>query len=184
MALGQMEPADLALFTTGLISREAFGVGDRKTNFYMIGSMGLLSSLGLGLALNTSRRVFIFDGDGSLLMDLGAMANIGQRKPGNLVHVVLDNEAYQSTGGQPTVSAGTRLDQVARSLGYPTALKAAGAPALRRCLERISKYPGPAFLWVKTLDSPVGHPPRVDLTPDELTHRIRRVLMEDRPCRP
>ena len=100
--LPNLEESDLCIFTTGFISRRAFAIKDRKANFYMIGSMGLVSSLGLGIALNTNKKVIIFDGDGSLLMDMGTMAMIANYKPENLFHIALDNEVYNSTGGQPT----------------------------------------------------------------------------------
>jgi len=76
----------------GFISRDLFEVCDRNSNFYMIGSMGLSSSIGLGLALkNPKKRFFIFDGDGNILMNLGSLVTIGALKPKNLIHVVFDN---------------------------------------------------------------------------------------------
>ena len=105
MIFDKLDDEDIALFTTGMISREAFGIKDRGMNFYMIGSMGLLSSVALGIALNTTKKVFIFDGDGSALMDLGTMSMFGAVSPKNLVPIVLDNESYLSTGGQPTISS-------------------------------------------------------------------------------
>ena len=100
--LGHVEADDLVLSTTGMISREVFVADDRAGNFYMLGSMGLLSSFGLGLAmLNPKQRVFMLEGDGSALMNLGALPLIAKEGPENLVHVILDNEAYESTGAQP-----------------------------------------------------------------------------------
>ncbi|HOU36172.1 MAG TPA: thiamine pyrophosphate-dependent enzyme, partial [Candidatus Omnitrophota bacterium] len=76
-------------FTNGFIGRIAYIVKDRLTNFYMVGSMGLVSSVGLGIAINSKRRVVVFDGDGSALMNLGALPLIGNQKPENLLHVIL-----------------------------------------------------------------------------------------------
>ena len=89
----------------GFISRDLFEVCDKSSNFYMIGSMGLASSIGLGVALKNPRKsVFIFDGDGNILMNLGSLTTIASQKPKNLIHVVFDNSVHESTGGQPTNS--------------------------------------------------------------------------------
>src|SRR6478609_2851502 len=98
---------------------DLFAAGDRPENFYTWGSMGLASSMGLGLALaRPDLRVFVLDGDGSLLMNLGSLATIGLLKPPNLVVVVMDNEEYATTGGQATPTAhGADLDAAARAMG-------------------------------------------------------------------
>src|SRR6476620_6734500 len=92
--------------------------GDRGRNFYTWGSMGVASSIGLGLALaRADLRVFVLDGDGSLLMNLGSLATIGLIHPPNLVVIVMDNEEYATTGGQPTPTAyGADLDAAARAM--------------------------------------------------------------------
>ena len=85
----------LVVCANGLISREAFTIRDRLENFYMIGSMGMASSIGLGVALNKpARKVIILEGDGNLLMNLGSLPMAGSLQPGNLLHIVLDNEVY------------------------------------------------------------------------------------------
>src|SRR5580765_5107979 len=85
---------------------DLFAAGDRPANFYTWGSMGLASSLGLGLALaRPELRVFVLDGDGSLLMNLGSLATIGWTRPGGLVLIVWDNELYGTTGGQASATA-------------------------------------------------------------------------------
>ena len=89
----------------GFISRDLFEICDKNSNFYMIGSMGLASSIGLGLALkNTKKKIFVFDGDGNILMNLGSLITIGMTEPKNLVHVIFDNSSHESTGGQPTAT--------------------------------------------------------------------------------
>jgi thiamine pyrophosphate-dependent acetolactate synthase large subunit-like protein len=88
--LEQVENEDLALTTTGMVSREAFVANDRPGNFYMLGSLGLLSSFGLGLALlRPERWVFVLEGDGSALMSMGTLALIPTEAPRNLVHIIL-----------------------------------------------------------------------------------------------
>ena len=93
--------------------------GDRPANFYTWGSMGLASSIGVGLAIGRPElRVFVLDGDGSLLMNLGSLATIASLRISNLVLIVWDNEAYATTGGQPTpTAAGADLAGAARALG-------------------------------------------------------------------
>ena len=97
---------------------DLFAAEDRSHNFYTWGSMGLASSIGLGLALaRPELRVFVLDGDGSLLMNLGSLATIGLLHPPNLVVIVMDNEEYATTGGQPTPTAcGADLEAAARAL--------------------------------------------------------------------
>src|SRR5436309_9853453 len=89
----------VVVHANGYIARSSFNVEDRPGNFYMIGSMGLASSIGLGVALSRpDRRVVIYDGDGNLLMNLGATAVIAAKRPANLIHVCFDNGVYASTG--------------------------------------------------------------------------------------
>jgi len=113
-------PSDMLLNTTGMISRELFVTEDRSANLYMLGSMGLLSSFGLGLALMVPQQnVIILEGDGSAMMSLGTLPLISSERPTNLIHIILDNEAYESTGGQPSISTRFDLAQIANSAGYP-----------------------------------------------------------------
>ena len=89
----------------GFMSRDLFELKEKNSNFYMIGSMGLASSIGLGVALkNPRKKIFIFDGYGNILMNLGSLVTIGNLQPKNLVHIIFDNNSHESTGGQPTYS--------------------------------------------------------------------------------
>jgi len=143
---------------------DLFAAGDRPQNFYTWGSMGLASSVGLGLALaRPDVRVIVLDGDGSLLMNLGSLATIGLLKPQNLVVVVMDNEEYATTGGQRTPTAhGADLEAAARAMGIaatatvrsPQELQDRGAesPALHGS--------GPLFIVAKVQESaPTAKPP-------------------------
>ena len=103
----------------GYISRDLFEADDKDTNFYMIGSMGLSSSIGLGVALkNPRKRVYVFDGDGNILMNLGSLTTIGKLKPKNLIHPVFDNQSHESTGGQPSNTKNIDLYEIAKSSNY------------------------------------------------------------------
>ena len=116
--------------TTGKMSRELFelreGTGaSHRSDFRTVGSMGHASQIALGLALGRpERRVCCLDGDGALIMHLGALAIIGVEKPANLTHIVINNGAHDSVGGQPTAGFEIDLAAVARACGYPTALVA------------------------------------------------------------
>ncbi|MCP5005625.1 MAG: sulfopyruvate decarboxylase subunit beta [Planctomycetes bacterium] len=116
----------------------------------MIGSMGLASSIGLGVALSErSRRVIVFDGDGNVLMNLGSLTMVGALKPGNFLHIVFDNEAYASTGNQPTLSNMVALENIAKSSGYLYSKKVSDMETLREELNKLLKAEGPSFLLVK-----------------------------------
>ena len=111
---------DLVVATTGYTGRELYALQDRPQHIYLVGSMGCASSLGLGLALNRPhQRVWVLDGDGALLMRLGALTTVGWVRPLNMVHLVLDNGCHESTGAQATVSPSLDLCQVAAGCGYP-----------------------------------------------------------------
>jgi thiamine pyrophosphate-dependent acetolactate synthase large subunit-like protein len=176
--LPKLEKADIALFTTGFICRHAFSFNDRKANFYMTGSMGLVSSVGLGIALNSARRVFIFDGDGSVLMDMGSLAMIAAESPGNLFHIVLDNEVYESTGRQPSISKRINLSRVAQACGYKKIYNFRDSVKLSESIGGIMSQKGPVFIMLKLYSSsPEKGMRRVSITPEALTERIRRTLL-------
>ena len=112
--------------TTGKTSRELFELrkkrGEKTKDFYVTGSMGCASSIALGIALETKKKVVCLDGDGSILMQMGSLATIGHYRPKNFYHVIFDNECHQSTGGQPTVSKTVDFTEIALSCGYKRAL--------------------------------------------------------------
>jgi thiamine pyrophosphate-dependent acetolactate synthase large subunit-like protein len=141
---------------------DLYACADRPLNFYTWGSMGLTSPIALGLALaRPDRRVVALDGDGSLLMNLGALATIAACAPANLVVVVLDNGQYATTGGQPTPTAGAaNLELAARALGFTRTATVGDAAALDRALAESVRVPGPWFLVAKVTESaPVAKPP-------------------------
>ncbi|MDQ3776219.1 MAG: phosphonopyruvate decarboxylase [Pseudomonadota bacterium] len=108
--------------TTGYTGRELYALADRPNHLYMVGSMGCASSLGLGLALaRPDLHVVVLDGDGAALMRMGNLATVGAYGGANLIHLVLDNEAHDSTGAQSTVSAGIDFAGIAVSCGYGVA---------------------------------------------------------------
>ena len=110
----------------GAVAVELFTLGHRHNFFYLEHAMGLASSMGLGIALSIPHhKVFVLDGDGSLLMNLGTLSTMARYKPGNLVHIVFDNESLLSVGGFPTATAtGTDLAGIARASGIPAVIEA------------------------------------------------------------
>jgi thiamine pyrophosphate-dependent acetolactate synthase large subunit-like protein len=167
-------PDGLTIVCNGMIGRELYTHSDRPSQFYMIGSMGLASSIGFGLALvQPSRRIIVFDGDGNVLMGMGALASIGAAAPRNLYHVVFDNHAHGSTGGQRTVSDRVALESVARAAGYVRAERVSDAARIEEALDALLAGDGPAMLLVEV---EAGNQPgigRVEPSPAELTKRFR-----------
>ena len=119
---------DPIVSTTGKASRELFEIREANNqehgyDFFTVGSMGHSSSIALGIAVHSpEKKIWCIDGDGAVLMHMGAMAVIGANRPGNLVHIVINNEAHETVGGMPTVAAGTDLVAVAKACGYPNAV--------------------------------------------------------------
>lgn len=164
------------LHANGMICRESFAVQDRPRNFYMIGSMGLASSMALGLALvRPDLRPVVFDGDGNLLMNLGTLAMVGALRPPNLLHLVFDNEVYGSTGNQPSLSRAVRLDRLAAAAGYRTAARVAGPEALRARVRENLVEPGPHFVLVKVTAAELAVP-RIPYPPEAIRDRFRAAL--------
>lgn len=110
---------ELVVCNIGFPSRELYEINDRSRNFYMIGSMGLASSIGFGLALaKPEEDVVVIDGDGSLLMNMGSLVTIFANNPSNLTWIVIDNGAYGSTGNQDTYAQKIDLVEVAKGVGF------------------------------------------------------------------
>lgn len=168
--------AEPLVHANGYICRESFSVGDRPANFYMIGSMGLASAIGLGLALTRPERTtVIFDGDGNLLMNFGILATISERAPRRFVHVVFDNEVYGSTGNQLSPSRGVRLDRVAAAAGYRTVRAVTAAGDVEHAMRATLDDDGPHFVLVKTT-AEEADVARIPYGPAEIRDRFRGSL--------
>ena len=134
----------------GPTSDELRHAGHRDRNFYTYGSMGLCSSIALGMALGTDEQVISLDGDGSLLMNMGTIATIGRESPKNLIVVVWDNEEWGQTGHQPSHTAyGTNLDQVARSCGIENTAVVGDLEELKSVFGKALEQDGPWFIVAK-----------------------------------
>ena len=164
-ALGQ---SDCIVSTTGMISRELFEYRaamnqSHERDFLTVGSMGHASQIALGIAMaQPERRVWCFDGDGAAIMHMGSMAIVASKEPKNYVHVVFNNGAHDSVGGQPTVGLKIDLPAVAKAVGYKAAISVASkeelekelstllaTPHSRRENSQLSTVGGPVLLEVK-----------------------------------
>lgn len=151
--------------------------GDRDANLYTWGAMGLASSIGLGAALAApDRKVFVTDGDGSLLMNLGSLATIARQAPPNLVHIVWDNHMWYETGGQPThTSTGADLAGIARASGIPRVAEASTVEAFEEALDRAFREDGPWFIRVD-IEEPGGRRARPQVVVEENLVKFRRTF--------
>ena len=159
----------------GFISRDLFQVSDKESHFYMIGSMGLASSIGLGIALkNPNKRIFVFDGDGNILMNLGSLTTIGTLKPKNLVHVIFDNGSHESTGGQPTAANQIDLSKIAKSLNYQV-IQVKTKSQIENFHKKLKLLKGPIMLLVKIDKSQIVSK-RIDIEPPQIKTRFMKSL--------
>lgn len=165
----------------GFPSRELFGIKDRKTTFYMSGSMGMATPIGLGLSLaleenDDDRKVVVIDGDGSLLMNFGELVTVYAQNPRNLIIALIDNEAYGSTGSQETYSSKINLSDIANSIGF----KEVFFIDARKSVEDIdmSNYVdrnGPIFVHIK-VNPGNSDAPIIDLSPSKIKNRFMKQI--------
>ena len=170
IALEAESQGALLVGNIGYPSRELYAVGDRPSNFYMLGSMGLASSIGLGLALaRPDRRVITIDGDGSVLMNLGSLATIADQEPENYLLVILDNGCYGSTGSQPTCTARKAdLARIAEGAGVTEVRLASSPEELRAGLT------GRGVLVVK-VEAGNAEVAVIPLSPEEIIERFMAI---------
>lgn len=107
------------IFTTGYTCRDAYDIEDRDSNFYMVGSMGLAASIGLGIAISCpNKTVIVVDGDGSFLMNPNSIFIASEQNVNNYIHIVIDNHLYESTGGQKTYAKNLDFSLIASEVGF------------------------------------------------------------------
>ncbi len=146
---------DPIVSTTGKASRELFEIREangqsHKYDFLTVGSMGHSSSIALGVAINKpDKKIWCIDGDGAMLMHMGAMAVLGANKPQNLVHIVINNSAHETVGGMPTVAGQIDIVGVARSCGYPSAVSVDSFEALDTQLQKAKSANALSLIEVK-----------------------------------
>jgi len=161
--------------TTGMISRELFTLSDKDNHFYTLGSMGCTSAIAFGISLCKKRRIVVLDGDGAVLMKMGNLATIGHYGT-NILHIVLDNGAYDSTGGQATVSPTVNIAKVAAACGYKTASVVYSSDYLSKHISDLRDKPGPHMLNVKVKKGHDSNLGRVTITPVQIKERFKKYL--------
>jgi len=170
-------PRDILLGATGFSGRELQQYTDHRGRFYMMGSMGCLPALGLGLASrHPDRTVFVLDGDGALLMKLGSLATVGHCQPRNFVHIVFDNQAYESTGDQPTVAAGVDFCALARACGYPAQEEVATSARFQGLLSELDTAAKPLFVHVRIRSGTPAGLPRPEQSPEQMRDALMTFL--------
>lgn len=146
---------DCFVSTTGKLSREVFEIRetrkeDHSRDFLTVGSMGHASMIALGIAeAKPERRIWCLDGDGAVMMHLGALPLIAQRAPANFVHTVIDNGAHETVGGMPVCSGALNLTALAEAAGYKEVITADSEASLCDALKKAASLPGPLFLVIR-----------------------------------
>ena len=164
----------LIIANIGHPSRELYALQDSARNFYMLGSMGLASSVGLGVACSQKKRVYVIDGDGALLMNLGSLATIAHHAPANYCLVIIDNKAYGSTGNQPTYTAKkTDLEKIAKGAGNKHVIKVKTISALHLALK---KYQEVCEIIVAETDTEAREIPMIPHSPLFIKERFMKEI--------
>lgn len=167
----------IQLATTGKTGRELYEIGDSNGNLYVVGAMGCVSSLGLGLALTRKHHdIIVIDGDGSLLMRMGCLATNGFYGTPNMLHILLDNHAHDSTGGQSTVSNHVDFVDMAAACGYHKSIYVHHLRELRVYIQDWKCKKGLTFLYVKIAQGSKSILGRPHIKPHEVTHRLKNHL--------
>ncbi|MGA8944169.1 MAG: phosphonopyruvate decarboxylase [Thermoactinomyces sp.] len=172
------------LATTGKTGRELYEIEDAENNLYMVGSMGCISSLGLGLSLTQKNKdIVVIDGDGSLLMRMGSLATNGYYHPPNMIHILLDNNCYDSTGGQITVSRNANFVDIAASCGYKRSVYVHHLKELEYFLKEWKETKGLTFLYMRISEKTKNNLGRPKIKPFEVKERLQRFLMNNKEGR-
>lgn len=181
IALEIMPEKSVIVSTTGMISRELFELRekrgeDHEKDFLTVGSMGHASQIALGIALAKPIRVVCFDGDGATLMHMGSLAITGNLKPTGYVHIVFNNAAHDSVGGQPTVADGINFREIALAAGYRNIYVAHDEQTLHEALEKAFSKKGPTFVEVRVMKGARKELGRPTTTPIENKTALMRFL--------
>lgn len=177
--LGSLEGNEAIIATTGKTGRELFTIADRPNHLYVVGGMGTASAIGLGLAqAKPGQPVVVIDGDGAALMKLGSLATVGYYRPANLLHVLLDNESHDSTGGQSTASSVVRFTEIAAAASYRQAIAADDPAEVSAAVRQLRKSDGPSLLHIKLRPGSPKNLGRPTVKPHEVKERFMQFLNE------
>lgn len=171
------DPNTIQLATTGKTGRELYEIEDAPNNLYMVGSMGCINSLGLGLSLTRKDKdIIVLDGDGALLMRMGNLATNGTNCPPNMLHILLDNNTHDSTGGQQTVSHNIDFVNIAASCGYTNATYIHNLVELEEQIKAWKQKKGLTFLYLKIAKGSKKDLGRPKIKPHEVKERVQVFL--------
>jgi phosphonopyruvate decarboxylase len=163
----------LLIATTGKTGRELFQLNDGPENFYMTGSMGCLSSFSFGISQNSSKKIIAIDGDGSILMRMGNLSTIGYYRPKNLLHILLDNQTHDSTGGQFTTGSKTDFMSLSKNCGYPSYLKLNSINELSIAINKWYEKPQLTFIHIRISTGSINNLGRPNLSPKQMSVRFK-----------
>lgn len=170
--------------TTGKLSRELFEYRDEmkkshESDFLTVGSMGHSSSIALGIALaKPNRRVFCLDGDGAFIMHMGSISSIGHLAPDNYVHVVFNNGAHESVGGQPTVGLEIDIPRIAKDCGYKKAMSVTSLQEINSAMENVLSSGGPSMIEIRVRIDSRENLGRPSAAPIENKHEFMNFIKE------
>jgi phosphonopyruvate decarboxylase len=163
----------VVLASTGFCGRELYAIDDRENQVYLVGSMGCVTPMALGLALSRpDLNVVALDGDGAALMRMGVFATLGAYGPANLTHLLLDNGAHESTGGQATVSQGVEFARIASACGYALTLDGDDLSVIDRLFEA-KDIDGVRFARLSINTGTPSDLPRPSITPEDVRRRLQ-----------
>jgi phosphonopyruvate decarboxylase len=180
-----LDAKDCIVSTTGMISRELFEYRTSKNesherDFLTVGSMGHASQIALGIAMaKPDRRVWCFDGDGATIMHMGGLAIVASKQPKNYIHVVFNNGAHDSVGGQPTVGLNIDLPRIARAVGYKHTFSVSTKEDLVDILNDVKANEGPTLLEIKVKKGNRKDLGRPTTTPIENKEALMAFLSEE-----
>ena len=180
LILATLNGDEAIIATTGKTGRELFTVADRPNHLYVVGGMGTASAIGFGVAHSLPKQpVVVIDGDGAALMKMGSLATVGFYQPENFLHIVLDNEAHDSTGGQQTASPVVRFAQVAAAANYRSAFAVDQRDDIREAVHELRHRAGPSLLHVKIRPGSPDKLGRPTVKPHEVKERFSAFLRDN-----
>lgn len=179
--LNQLSSNDVVVSTTGKTSREVYEYREAKgqghhNDFLTVGSMGHSSQIALGIAMHSKRNVFCLDGDGAIIMHMGSLGIIGENAPANFRHIVLNNGAHDSVGGQPTVGFEISIPSIAQACGYKNVYTVSTVEQLEKQMGSFMKEEGPALLEIRIIKGARKDLGRPKSSPSENKFQLMKLL--------
>jgi len=184
LVVDQLNEKDIVISTTGKISRELFEYREKlgqghERDFLTVGSMGHSSSIALGVALQKpNNKVYCFDGDGAVIMHMGSLSIIGSEGPKNFKHIIFNNGAHDSVGGQPTAGFNTDFPLIAKACGYKLALKAETSDEVKEGINLLKFKDGPCLLEIRVNKGSRDNLGRPTRTPKENKEDFMKNVLE------